>query len=299
MTSPVRWSRRVALPLSVATAVACSGSTPPDSGGAATATPKCPSGRGPAMALIAQEGARTFCMDSTEVTRGQYRAFVASGEKPVPLREGCRSNASLEPDQACSTRERDLRCTGAECDQFPQACIDYCDAEAFCSWAGKSLCGTDEGKELTKDDVQGDWTPVWVRVCRGMTLPSGAGATLYPYGDAYEPSTCNTPDRAGTGCRASGTTCRPTAVGTLSECRSRGAYSGVYDLMGNVREFVFFVKRDTPAPTEPELVQGAGGDYDVFVGKEVVGCHINKGAGGSRLSDANSYTGFRCCAVPK
>jgi formylglycine-generating enzyme len=295
MTSPVRWSRRVALPLSVVAAVACSASTTPDSGGAGPSAPKCPSGRGPAMALIAQEGARTFCMDSTEVTRGQYRAFVASGEKPAALRELCKVNVTFEP---VSCVVKPPPCSGPECDTLPQVCIDYCDAEAFCTWSGKTLCGTDDGRELSTAELDDHWKNVWLRACHGLTSPTDTG-TLYPYGNTYSPDTCNTADRADTGCATSPATCRLTAAGSLPNCHSRGAYSGVFDLMGNVWEFVYYV--EDPSGPSPSVFYG-GAPYNVSFAGRVLGCDLGMspfGAISKQEGTGSISVGFRCCAVPK
>ena len=254
----------------------------------------CPAGRGPSMVLVKSDDSVSFCMDSTEVTKDQYDAFVASGERPATLRPACDANKDFKSPAECLAITP--ACTGPGCGKRPQVCIDYCDAEAFCAWSGKTLCGTANGKELTEKDLQSPWTTVWARACRGLTSPSDKGTT-FSYGDTFEPETCNAPQRTGTGCKAAPDSCHPTEAGSLPNCQSRGAYQGIYDLTSNVGEFLFAVVKNSAGR---DLAQWAPANYLTFSGNDVYGCLYNTGVGGGyALTDANEFTGFRCCATPK
>ena len=89
---------------------------------------------------------------------------------------------------------------------FPRPRISWERALAACRNAAKDLCGRE----------------VWVLACSG---PKGQ---VYPYGNAYDPDACNGRDR-GSGVAITGAS--PMCV---------GAARGVYDLGGNVSEWVDF-----------------------------------------------------------
>ena len=245
------------------------------------------------MALIDVPGATKFCMDKTEVSRAQYDEFVKSGTTPAAKHSECANNLERAPVERCLALENP--CAGESCSSRPQVCIDYCDAEAYCSWAGKTLCGTDDGKELTKPLLQTEWNVVWQRACRGLTSSTDKG-TKFPYGNEFRPSVCNTSEREGTGCNKSSKTCTPLPVGTLPECKGAGPYSETLDLMGNVAEFIYSV-----VPSELDgrgLAQFAGSDYLSFDDKGPLECGYSKGSAGLRLDEPTEFIGFRCCKVP-
>ena len=102
---------------------------------------------------------------------------------------------------------------------WPVACVDWCDATAFCTAAGKHLCGRIGGGSLTPAEGNDAAESEWYRAC------SDAGANDYPYGDFYQGQTCN-----GLNSPTSG----PVNVGFYSSCVNG---LGVKDLSGNVREW--------------------------------------------------------------
>lgn len=145
-------------------------------------------------------------IDATEVTRGAYAAWLALNPNPETLGEVCASVAEggsldrahyLYPDADCSPTEE--VCQG-ECDTHPQVCITPCGAEAYCNWAGGSLCES------------------WIDAC------TGPGGGPYPYGAAYEDGRCNIDLEAGS----------TVPVGSMSTCE--GGYPGLFDMSGNVSE---------------------------------------------------------------
>lgn len=127
-----------------------------------------------------------YCIDRTEVTRAQYAAFLFAGVTTQP--SYCAFNTSFE--------------VVATADELPMTSVDWCDAYAFCAWAGKRLC------------TQSEW--------RGGCAPVGQ---KYPYGSAYELGRCNDL-RADSG--------GPVPVGSL-KCESA---LGVEDMLGNVWEWI-------------------------------------------------------------
>jgi formylglycine-generating enzyme len=166
----------------------------------------CPSGKGPDM--IAVPGG--YCIDSTEVTRGQYAAFLASNPSTGGQLPECSWNSNFTPNPWDPTPA-----------DLPVADVDWCDAYAFCLWAGKRMCGAVGGGALSfSDNNSTDPTKSqWYRAC------SGNGATTYPYGANYTAGACNAP--TGDASLA--------PVKSFSGCV--GGYPGIYDMAGNVEEW--------------------------------------------------------------
>jgi formylglycine-generating enzyme len=172
----------------------------------------CPSGRGPEM--VALDLGAPFCMDSTEVTVGQYNVFLAavsSGYTPVtPARCGWNDTYTMPMTSDCQLE-----------DNYPVGCVNWCQAYAFCAWAGKHLCGGVDGGSVAVD-VELSLASEWGSAC------TNAGTTVYSYGNTYE-SYCNTPNpqREG-GSEAS------VPVATLPKCVGP---PGIFDLEGNASEW--------------------------------------------------------------
>lgn len=149
--------------------------------------------------------AGTVTIDATEVTRGAYAAWLAVTPNPATLGPVCEHVAEggkldsfyLLPDADCSPAEE--VCQG-DCDAHPQVCITPCGAEAYCNWAGGSLCES------------------WIDAC------TGTGGGPYPYGATYEDGRCNINLETGS----------TLPVGSMSTCE--GGYPGLYDMSGNVAE---------------------------------------------------------------
>ncbi len=79
----------------------------------------CPNERGPKMVL-----SNGRCVDATEVSESQYAAAVNADLNAVPRYGYCDKSVAAAPSDA-----------GA----LPVANITWCDANAYCSWAGKHL----------------------------------------------------------------------------------------------------------------------------------------------------------------
>ncbi len=206
---------------------------------------KCPSGKGPEMIEVPKVGGGTYCIDSTEVTNSQYDAFLKTSPA-VPNIPECAFKTDLTPGTSWPDPDLD------EAVNF----LDWCDAYAFCAWAGKRLCG----------DVGGGASPFasantpdsqWHNAC------SAGGTQDFPYGTDTVSGACST---------------------SLSDTREfpccQGGYSGIYDMTGYLREWV-----DACSGTA-----GKGDDCRVM-GKT----NCQSGDAVKRNRRAGNI-GFRCCA---
>ncbi len=193
----------------------CSGTTPFCAGGACTAT--CPGNGGPTMKLL-PEG---YCIDTTEVTREQYQTWLASGAaaKPASQISNCAWNDSYLP----GTDARNDWPPGMNI-TAPITFIDWCDAYAYCAGVGKRLCGKIGGGAIGPSEVTADPSASqWVNAC------SSHGVNDYNCGDTYVEGTCNSTNVDG----------GSNFVASMPGCQSPvPAYSGIYDLGGNVQEFI-------------------------------------------------------------
>lgn len=225
----------------------------------------------------ATSDAGSFCVDSTEVTNGQYKAFLGAQEPPP--------SGSQIADCAWNTTYRPPGWTGTELDDHPVAYVDWCDAYGFCRWAGKRLCGAVGGGALDFNTGGGSLASEWFVAC------SRGGALTFPYGATYDPQAC-VGDAYDAGAQST-----PVAVGSAPGCE--GGYPGLFDMSGNVSEFL------DSCSTSPDPTCGSGGpdcDLCLLVG----GGYLNGGSNGSNLacryanevyrSSHYDDNGFRCCA---
>lgn len=166
-----------------------------------------------------------FCMDTTEVSQSQYAQFLADPQdKGLFQHSRCSKNTNFQPFQGSHLDE----CDGKESyiydpksrGNLPIACIDWCDAAAYCTWAGKRLCGAVGGGGL--DHNEAVLTGQWGYVC------SQGSQTNYSYGNTFSPNLC-----------ADGNTMKNTVeVSGKPECAGAQApFSEIRNLTGNVAEF--------------------------------------------------------------
>jgi formylglycine-generating enzyme required for sulfatase activity len=172
---------------------------------ATDATALCASTQGPSMVEI--PATPPYCIDSTEVTRAQYAAFLATSPPTTGQPAGCASNDGFIPQAEWPP--------SGTTDTLPVVGVDWCDAHAFCAWAGKRLCGAIGGGALSLAQAAGA-TSQWYAAC------SMNGTRTYPYGSTFTTGLC--PDGAGV-----------IAVGSLATCQS---YPGLFDMSGNAHEWL-------------------------------------------------------------
>ncbi len=158
-------------------------------------------------------------------------------------------------------------------DDLPASCITWCQAFAFCAGAGKHLCGNDGGGPLPYEgDNQEIAHGQWYAAC------SNEGLLTRPYGNGnFDPNLCDGSE--------SGSVLRP--AGSTTTCE--GGVPGLYDMLGNVTEWIDACESDAP----DSLCDVRGGSaYDPLAD---VTCSSTNGFGSVRRDQTVVSVGFRCC----
>ena len=241
----------------------CTGATPLCTGGACVA---CAGTGGPTTVAMPVAGADGYCIDSTEVTQGQYSTWLNTSPATTGQPAYCSWNTDYTPqvDWTPSTKGT-----------YPVVGVDWCDAYAYCNGVGKRLCGKIGGTSNADWDYADPAKSEWMNAC------SSGGQNDYPYGDTYAGTTCNGYDAP-----AQATV----PVETMPACQSSVAgYTGVYDLSGNVYEWEDSCGGVTG---QNDLCRLRGGAFDYLY---VAGLRCGVGGSGSRVN-RNVVIGFRCCA---
>jgi len=223
-----------------------------------------------------------YCIDRSEVKNAEYKAFLdaVGGATAGAQAPACAFNSSYAPDTAGACNQYDP--VGKA--NLPVACVDWCDAAAYCKWEGKHLCGRVDGGGANPPASSADATmSAWYRAC------SHAGELDLPYGNVYDGMRCIGLDNAAI---------HPVAV-PHTDCE--GGYSGLYDMSGNVAEWEDSCSGDTGA-TDSCLTRGGSYlDTDKPVGNAPsLLCnskvHGNPGVATKPRSTRNEEIGFRCCS---
>jgi formylglycine-generating enzyme required for sulfatase activity len=160
----------------------------------------------------------SYCIDAIEVTFARYDAFLATFPDAGAVDAGdqppyCRWNTDLRHGSFNTFPDN------------PVTQLDWCDAYAYCKWAGKRLCGDRHGGSTPFAKANDPAESQWYNAC------SSGGKNAWVYGNTYQPTTCRGVDYGdGYDYAASGR--------TAAGCRAPDApFTGVYDLCGNAEEF--------------------------------------------------------------
>lgn len=251
-----------------------SGPVVPDCSGATRPAFEASSGDVAAFGLL---GGGCFFIDRTEVTWGAYRKFLEAWKGKYTPDGRCAWNKdTLDPDATCLQEQVDGALPRTD-DTFPVTCVDVCDAEAFCAWAGKRLCNHDKDAWKNGNNAAHD---AWYAAC------SGGDAHAFPYDQNPAKGVCNEPSKIDMSC-PSGKPCQTTPVGALPGCADVEG-RGVTDMSGNVAEWTGACDGNTGAG---DFCRTAGGSFLTNDPR----CSASEELA---RKTHRPMIGFRCCADP-
>jgi formylglycine-generating enzyme required for sulfatase activity len=226
----------------------------------------------------------SFCIDATEVTQTDYVAFLTAVGGDVAQTQ--------QPPECAFNTELTRTGAGSNCPSFttgndlPVNCVDWCDAYAYCAWAGKRLCGklADGGPLAFDAEVTSD---EWQFAC------SGGFTKAYPYGDSGQICACFIPEEwtAQMMCDYQ-SIINPNykaPVASLPGCE--GGFPGIFDMQGNAAEWTDRCQPGSGSGDELCVVRG-GSTYSVN-GSSWLSCDNLQQT--NARNDAGIDPGIRCC----
>ncbi len=243
-----------------------------------TCSAVCP----PGMAAYTPEApAKPFCVDLTEVTQAAYAAFLATAPSTGRQRPLCQVyNPSFAPHDSSPANAAQCSPGSYRPDETPErpvACVDWCDADAYCRERGLHLCGsiTSPGTGLEFGHDQTLTTDQWYFACT-----EGDDDHTYVYGDAYEPDAC-------TGRDAFASAPHAVDVGSVTTCRAGPGRP--LDLNGNVAELVNELLDYGTSGSVP-VAKTSGGSFNAD--EKDLECASLRGI---PIDEGSPQVGFRCC----
>jgi formylglycine-generating enzyme len=196
-----------------------------------------------------------YSIDATEVTVAQYKEFLTakagdtSGQTPA-----CSWNTSFYAAAPVPL----------ENNTWPIANVDWCDANAFCAWAGKRLCGTIGGGTVSFANFMDPTKSQWFRACgNGGTHPN------------------DTPE-----CNNDGGFSDVAPVASFPGCE--GFDKGVFDMQGNVSEWVDSC--DGSTGKADHCISAGGNELNQIA-------YCTEGYEDITRDFTSGYFGFRCCSM--
>ena len=178
---------------------------------------------GPQMIAIPAPQGGYYCIDSIETSLLEYDAFMKSTPSLAKQPTVCAWNDSWE-----------LHAHGTPLTKFTVAKygksavrgVDWCDAYAYCAWAGKRLCGKIGGGSVAKGQHANAKESEWYNAC------SQGGKSKYPW------------EGFGGGCLADPYfSPKPNTKYQTPDCE--GGYPGLFAMYGNLGEWMGTCESET------------------------------------------------------
>lgn len=226
----------------------------------------CPSG----MITSPKIGGGVFCIDQKEVNYKQYLAFYTANPALASQPAECQWNTNYTP-------MGDWPALPGHDDE-PVRYVNWCQAEAFCRYNNKHLCGSLAGGPSAMDKLADANVSAWYSAC------SAQGTSAYPYGNTFQDTFCVSALKPVDGGIAS-----PAVAGSSPSCQ--GGTPTLLDMSGNVAEWEDSCSAST-GTTDSCLVRGGS-----FQSSTVQSLRCDSGGTGD--GKARNYTGpdvgIRCC----
>ena len=262
---------------------------------------ECP----PHMAIVALAGGGAYCVDQTEVTKGEYNKFITANVPVTDQIDICKppANPTFVPQGAwppATTPAPGIAFSYG----LPVHYVDWCDAAAYCKWAKKELCGKIGGGSVAVADVNDPTKSAWFNAC------SAQGTKTYPYASTFDVARCNSnatlghtpgdmpagvygfPANGDQGVYQINASDAVGAVGTDISTSCQGGSVSLYQMSGNVAEW----EDACDATTTVANCRVRGGSYTANDDASQVSCAATRVIARLPASPADlADVGLRCC----
>lgn len=142
----------------------------------------------PGMTTVSRaEGIGSYCIDQVEVTKGQYNKFLNAVTAADPANQVAACPPSANTDFVPRGAWPPAQNPGGLAFNLslPVHYVDWCDAAAYCKWAGKQLCGQINGGSLAPAAANLADAGAWYNAC------SAQGTKGWPYSTVFDSTKCN------------------------------------------------------------------------------------------------------------
>ncbi len=222
-----------------------------------------------------------YCIDANEVSAADYALFSSTvtpttTKNPLPTPCAVPAKTSFVAGYPGGTDAGPTT---------PVRYVDWCDAWAYCDWAGKRLCGQIGGKTNPYDRPNDPSSGQWRRAC---SADKGIGdASVWPYGASANADLCETRDRDG-GVADAPPPGAPVESGFFAGCKGSSSElnASLFDQSGNIAEW-----EDSCSPSYVTC-WARGGSFKNS--SKEASCAASEAKAPLTRSEA---IGFRCCKL--